>query len=125
MRTRAHYIGAPEFFRLNQACRVVSEAFDFGYGVFLVGSSITRPNYRDVDLRCIISDEDFTRLFPGMNEGQGWLHNPFWSLLCSSISLYIAHATGLPIDFQIQSMTEANTKYGGPEHLRNAVGIKL
>lgn len=120
---RAHYIGAPEFFRLDQACRIVCDAFDFGYGVFLVGSSLRTREYRDVDLRCIISDEDFERLFPGAGEAS-WRH-PLWSLMCSSISLQLSQASGLPIDFQIQSMTEANRDYPSPEHKRNAMGVFL
>ena len=118
---RANYIGAPQFFRLNEACRIINDAFDFGYGVYLVGSSLVRRDYRDVDLRCIVSDEDYARLFPGIGAGP-WRH-PFWSLLCSSISLYLSQTSGLPIDFQIQSMTEANRDYPSPEHQRNALGL--
>lgn len=117
--TRANYIGAPQFFRLNEACRIVEQAFDFGYGVFLVGSSLTKRDYRDVDLRCIIPDEDFSRLFPG-NVGASWRH-PTWSLICASISCYLSQTTGLPIDFQIQSTTEANRDYAGQQ--RSAIGL--
>jgi len=119
--TRANYIGAPQFFRLNEACRIVNDAFGFGYGVFLVGSSLTRRDYRDVDLRLIVTDEDFARLFPG-ELGASWRH-PFWSLLCSSISLYLSQVSGLPVDFQVQSMTEANRDYAAPEHERCALGL--
>ncbi len=118
---RAHHIGAPEFHLLNLACLPVWEAFRFGYGIFLVGSSLARRDYRDVDLRCIVSDEDFQRLFPGSGEAV-WRH-PLWALVCSSISLHLSRASGLPIDFQVQSMTEANRDYPSPEHPRNAVGV--
>lgn len=118
---RAHYIGAPQFFLLNQACRMVEEAFAFGYGTFLVGSSLVRRDYRDVDVRTIVSDEDFARLFPGCGDA-AWRH-PTWSLVCSAIAAYLSSASGLPVDFQIQSMTEANRDYGGPEHKRNALGL--
>lgn len=119
---RANYIGAPEFFLLNQACQIVEAAFDFGVGTMLVGSSLTKRDYRDVDIRCILRDEDFERLFPGTQGASNWRH-PLWSLMCSSISLFLSKASGLPIDFQIQSMTEANHDYPSPEHQRCAVGI--
>lgn len=121
MSDRANYVGAPEMFLLNQACRMVEEAFPFGYGTFLVGSSLHKRDWRDVDVRTIIPDEDYLRLFPGDLEAS-WRH-PTWSLICSSIALYLSKASGLPIDFQIQSFTEANKRYGGPEHKRSALGL--
>ena len=120
---RAHYIGAPHFFNLSQACRIVCDAFEFGFGVYLVGSALNKRDYRDVDVRCIVSDADFERLFPGLGtSGAAWRH-PLWSLLCSSISLYLSRASELPVDFQIQSMTEANRDYPKREHPRNYLGF--
>jgi hypothetical protein len=117
---RANYLGAPQFFNLNQACRIVEEAFGFGVGIFLVGSSLVRRDYRDVDIRCIVHDEDWERIFPGIGNAS-WRH-PLWSLMCSSISLYLSQASALPVDFQIQSMTEANRDYGEAVHVRCAIG---
>ncbi len=114
---------APHFFALNHACLIVNRAID-GFGCYLVGSSIERRDYRDVDVRCILSDEAFDRLFrldpetPGVG---GWL-NPLWSLMCTSISVWMGQATGLPIDFQIQRQTQANEKHEGP---RQALGAFL
>ncbi len=111
----AHYLGAPEFHRLNQACRPLVEAF--GFGVYLVGSSLVRPDYRDVDIRAILPDDEFDRLFPV--GGDNYTISSFWSLVCSSVSLQIAQATGLKIDFQVQRMSDANAKYDGQ---RNGIG---
>lgn len=122
-RERAHYIGAPQFFYLDQAVRIVNDAFDFGFGCFLVGSSLRKREFRDVDVRCIVPDEDFERLFPGAGTAT-WRH-PTWSLVCSSIALYLSERSGLPVDFQIQSMTEANREYPPPEHPRCALGIMV
>lgn len=124
--TRAHYIGAPKFFLLNQACLVLEHAFPNSLGAFLVGSSLERRDYRDVDVRVILRDDDFERMFPGLkaNEGARWRH-AFWSLLCSSVSLHLSRASGLPVDFQVQSQTEANTEYPSPEHKRNALMVGL
>jgi hypothetical protein len=117
--TRVNFIGAPEFYNLNAACLLVTEAFrNISYGVFHVGSSIERRDYRDVDVRCIMADDDFERFFAAKRGG--W-SNALWSLICTSISSWLKERTGLPIDFQIQSMTEANTDY--PNGHRNALGL--
>lgn len=92
----------PEMYRLNAASRTVRAAVD-GVGLMLVGSSLTRQDYRDVDLRMILFDEDFAARFPN----SGWL-----MLANAAMSDWLATTTGLPIDFQFQSMTEANS----PEH---------
>lgn len=113
---RANYLPVPHVFLLNQACLTLNRAF--GIGVYLVGSSIVKRDYRDVDVRAIVKDNEYARLFPGIGIPQ---HHALWSLMCASISLYLEKLTGLPIDFQIQSMTEANTKY--PDGERQALGL--
>lgn len=118
---RANWIGAPAFFELNQACLTLTQAF--GCHVYLVGSAMTRRDYRDVDVRCILPDEDFARWFPGLDVN-GVAHDARWSLLCSSISLWLSKHTGLPIDFQIQRRTEANAEFPRREgHQRHALGL--
>ncbi len=108
---RANYLPVPHVFNLSMACRALNDAFGWG-SVFLVGSSLERRDYRDVDVRCIIDDADFDRLFPaGGNQ-----HDALWSLMCASISLYLERHTGLPIDFQIQRRTDANKEYSGRRH---------
>jgi hypothetical protein len=122
---RSNYVPAPHFFALNHACRLVNDALG-GFGCYLVGSSCERRDYRDVDVRFIMGDADYDRLFraggvdPGRDVG-GWL-NPLWSLMCTSISLWLSQQTGLPIDFQIQRQTQANAQHGGQRH---ALGIFL
>jgi hypothetical protein len=104
-------------FRLHHACAVLVQAF--GVCTYLVGSSLERRDFRDVDVRTILADEDFDRMFPGMVG-----HNPersaLWSLVCTSISLYLSEASGLPVDYQIQRRTDANEEHKGR---RNALGI--
>lgn len=114
---RANYIGAPQFFDLNQACRVITDAF--GLHLYLVGSSLTKRDYRDVDLRLILPDEDYDRMFPGI--GDSPQRDALWSLMCSSISLYLSQHSGLPVDFQIQQRTAANAEE--PDGQRNAIGL--
>jgi len=99
---REHYLGAPESYRLDQACRQLVDAF--GAHVFLCGSSLERPDYRDVDVRAVLKDEDFARLFPPNTNT--YCISGLWSLICASVSLNLSQATGLKIDFQIQSWSE-------------------
>lgn len=120
--TRANYIGAPEFFELNQACRTITEAY--GCCVYLVGSALERRDFRDVDVRCILDDAVFDREFPGHADGQGAYYlDAKWSLQCSAISLWLARHSGLKIDFQFQRQTQANAEY--PKGGRCAIGIFL
>lgn len=120
---RAHFIGAPEFFHLDLLCRVINEAFgEYGYGTYLVGSSLHRRDFRDVDVRFIMADAEFDRLFPevaGASAGC-WSRCSAWSLICGAVSEWLAKRSGLPIDFQIQRMTEANAEFNEP---RNALGV--
>jgi hypothetical protein len=116
---RANWIGAPEMFNLNMACRSIVDAF--GWHVYLVGSAMERRDHRDVDVRCILDDEEFDSLFPGpMARRSAWLDSKN-SLLSSAISEWLSVRTGLKIDFQFQRSTEANAEYGGRP--RSALGI--
>lgn len=96
---------------LDVACRPVWEAFG---GTYLVGTAQTRGSFRDVDVRTILSDDEFDRLFGALGGRAAW------GLFCLSIGLMLAQQTGLPVDYQIQRRTEANEKYDGP---RNPLGM--
>ncbi len=109
------YLPAHAQFLLDQACVAIGWAFDST--PYLVGSSLTRADYRDVDVRVILDDEVYARMFPGPGH-QGT--QPLWSLLSSAISLQLQQMTGLPVDFQIQQMSAANKAY--PE-VRHPLGI--
>lgn len=105
---RASYLSPPDFHRLDWACRTITAAFD-GAPVYLVGSALTRPDYRDIDLRLILPDDQAAQYPP-----------PLRLVLNIALSDLIAKCSGLPrpIDFQIQSQTEANAEPGG----RNPLG---
>ena len=115
---RANYIGAPEAYNLNNVCTVINEAFP-GYGCFLVGSSIERRDFRDVDVRFIMDDHEFDRIFSGCT--LNYSVNALWSLMCASISEWLSSRTGLKIDFQIQRQTDANEQY--PNKPRQHLGM--
>lgn len=115
-RQRLNWVGVPQFYRLNHACCVLSHAFGWGR-TFQVGSSLNKRDYRDVDVRTILPDEEFDRMFPN---GGGHL-DAFWSLICTAMSFYLSDVSGLPIDYQVQRQTNANEEY--PTEKRNALGL--
>src|SRR5258708_26539824 len=96
---RATFIGVPDFFNLNLAAGVLNDAF--GYNTYLVGSAMERKDYRDVDVRCILYDEEYDRLFPPSFAGETRIRNqnvnPLWTLMCAAISEWLANRTGLKI----------------------------
>lgn len=104
-----------DLWRLEHACQPVWTGFGTGTAgcTYLVGTAQTGGEYRDVDVRTILPDDEFDRLFGGENG------RDLWALICISIGRMVAADTGLPIDFQVQRMTEANEKYQGQ---RNPVG---
>ncbi len=113
------HIGAPACFSLELAMQHVNDAFDC-HGSYVVGSVLERADWRDVDIRMILDDDAFSRLFP--DAGKHWEFDQRWLLLTVSISAWLKQQTGLPIDFQFQPRTHANAHHEGP---RNAVGLRF
>ena len=122
---KSNYIGAPACFKLEVCCRQLMEAFDEDYGIYQVGSSLYKSDWRDVDLRYILDDEAFKKLFP--QAGQHWEFDPRWLLLVNLISDWLSAQTGLPVDFQFQPQTYANERYSNKDgkHIRNAMGLRI
>lgn len=117
------HVGAPACFALELAIRSVQEAFhdpDEHSGIYVVGSALQRPDWRDVDIRFMMSDVLFAKTFP--NAGDHWEHDAKWLLLTVTISNHLSKLTGLPIDFQFQPQTHANKLHKGP---RNAIGLRF
>lgn len=115
----ASYLSPPDFHRLDWACAPIVRAF--GTPPYLVGSALTRPDFRDIDLRLILDDDVVTAMF-GSFDGDGE-RQPARLLLNIALSDLITKAASppAPIDFQIQSMSEANV----PEHgMRNPMGMR-
>jgi hypothetical protein len=83
----------------------------FGHVPYQVGSSLDRKDWRDVDVRLILPDEEFTALF-GKNASAET--NPKLAAITLAFAALGAQMTGLPIDFQIQPATWANERYPGP-----------
>ena len=108
--SRSLYLSVEDIWRLSQAMRPIEEAF--GGTAWIVGSVLERDNWRDVDVRIILDDEDYGRIFhPVVNNEVGvpcGLEDQFRMVLQTAISGMLRQTTGLPIDFQVQSKTEAN-----------------
>lgn len=127
VREKASYVGAPAIFKLELACHHINAAFGgvkVGFGhCYLVGSSLVRADWRDVDVRFIMGDDDFAALFPGANLVPcTWEQDQRWLLLTSWCSKWLSDQSGLPVDFQFQPQTHANERHKG---LRSALGMKI
>jgi hypothetical protein len=73
---------------------------------YLVGSSLTTGNWRDIDVRVMLDDDAYDALKLLVVPSQ----------LNLAVSVWGQKVTGLPIDFQVQRMTEANEEFHGRRH---------
>lgn len=82
----------------------------FGHVPYHVGSSVSSKEWRDVDVRLILPDQEFKARF-GDNRSADT--NVVLASVTLAYSALGKHMTGLPVDFQIQPATWANAHYGG------------
>lgn len=117
-RKKVSYVGVPAIFELNLACHLLVRGF--GHTIYLVGSALDRPDWRDVDLVMIMSDEAFAAEFPcsGLNGGH-WELDPKWLVMTCAISKWLAEKSGVLVDFKFQPRTWANERHKGR---RSAMG---
>lgn len=125
-RRKACYVGAPAHFALELACQHLYDAFcktKGPSGIYLVGSCLERPDFRDVDVRLMLPDDEFRKLFPRVAHlsNASWEMDPRWIIMTTTISRWLREQTGLPIDFQFQPMSFANKHHSGR---RNSMGMK-
>lgn len=117
-------VGMPHWLKLDAFGRIVMEAFPEALGCYHVGSSLKSKKWRDVDVRLMLTDEDFEKLI-GPHTSPKCL-NPRWNALCLAFTALAVEATGLNVDFQIDQMSEANRLYpleGG--YLRSSLGLGM
>jgi hypothetical protein len=110
-------VGMPAALYLDQFARIAQDFFE-GYGCYLVGSAVHCKQWRDVDVRLILSDEEYERW--GFGKPDDSHQNAKWVAASLAFSELGRKMTGLPIDFQIQQQSDANTKYPGQ---RNYLGL--
>ncbi|AZV21493.1 hypothetical protein [Mesorhizobium sp. M7A.F.Ce.TU.012.03.2.1] len=119
-RKKPSHVGVPAIFKLQLACQQLNAAYE-SYGIYLVGSAIERPDWRDVDVVMIMSDEEFKREFPHATASTFEM-DPKWLINSIAISDWLSRLTGLPIDFKIQAQEWANALHKGPRH---ALGMRV
>lgn len=107
---RANYLLVSDSDLLEHWGRAVRNAFG-GHVPYHVGSSLTTADFRDVDVRLMLDDDDVAALDRIVNR----------RALGVAFSIWGQKATGLPIDFQVQSTTEGNAIEGTRRH---ALGIR-
>jgi hypothetical protein len=103
-------VGQPQGFLLEQFGDVVQAAFGT-HNVYHVGSSLgtDKVSWRDVDVRVLLTDEEWEKL--GLLDPKESHRDLKWRTLCIVFSNYGRHLTGLPIDFQLQRVKEANEEF--------------
>lgn len=106
---RATYLTVDEMRLLDHWCRNLRDTFPC-IGVYLVGSVLVRPDYRDVDVRVVMVDKAHRRLTRSIDLLD----------LGMLLSRWGQEQTGLPIDAQVQSLTESSQFTSQ----RNARGIR-
>jgi hypothetical protein len=110
-------VGMPQELLLNEFGSHVWSAF--GDVPYHVGSSLRSKQWRDVDVRLMLDDDDWNDMrFGDPNRTHT---NAKWVALCLAFSALGKQITGLPIDFQIQKRSLANEMYGGED--RSALGF--
>ncbi|RUU29781.1 hypothetical protein [Mesorhizobium sp. M6A.T.Ce.TU.016.01.1.1] len=114
---KASYIGVPAVFKLELACKHLNDAYG-GFGCYVVGSALERPDWRDVDVVLILDDKQFKREFPAVRDFStgNFEFDTKWLLHAVAISGWLKEQTGLPIDFKIQPQTWANERHPGTRH---------
>ena len=107
---RASMLNPQQMWKLDNACKPLVEVW--GTSPYLVGSAMTTPYYRDVDVRMILDSDQYDLAILGPDH---------LALLNMVFSEYLSNATGMPIDFQFQPRDEANARHKGP---RNPLGTR-
>ena len=111
----------PAHFYLHQFGSLVRDVFDAT--PYHVGSSLTGKVWRDVDVRVMLDKAGWDRFIgEGKDEGGPMPNGSRRAVLEMAFDALGKHITGLPIDFQVQQVDEANAKYDGP---RSALGYQL
>jgi hypothetical protein len=102
-------VGQPQSLLLQEFGDRIRAAF--GAMAYQVGSSLESKTWRDVDVRLMLSREQWDRL--GLGDPGHYWDCPRWRAFSIVFSDYGRHLTGLPIDFQIQLTDAANEEFKG------------
>lgn len=114
-------VGMPAALHLDEFGSQVWSAF--GHPCYLVGSALAGKQWRDVDVRLILPDEEYEAL--GLGDPKQTHRNPKWVALVMAFAALGKQMTGLPIDFQIQQQTLANAEESGPRSALGMIGLRF
>jgi hypothetical protein len=82
------------------------------YGTYIVGSAVQHKDWRDVDIRQIVSDADFEKLKKVIDIGY----------FNHMVSIWGQQITGLPIDYQVQGIGHEDNKNSKGYH--HPIGLR-
>lgn len=97
--------GMPAELWLNKFGMLLQDAY--GHKAYHVGSSLFSKDWRDVDVRLMLPDDEYDAMF-GDVRGSA---NPKLTALTLAWATLGEKMTGLPIGFQFQRLSEANESY--------------
>jgi len=127
-----------EFDETHRLVRFANKMCGFyGHPVYLVGSQLTSGEPKDVDVVCIIPDDEFKlRWFPDWWMGEGMIkeeiekfylgihtgihteeHWNWYADMCKK-TLFGIKPTNLPIDFKVQAQSYADSHYKNRPKIR-------
>lgn len=102
-------VGMPATIWLHHFGALVRAAF--GEFAYHVGSSLRQKDgWRDVDVRVMLADDVYAAM--GLGDPKEPHRNARWVAMCLAFSALGKQMTGLPIDFQIQTLKLANEQFG-------------
>lgn len=117
MSARSDFIGMPHMPKLDRFGEIVFQAF--AARAYIVGSALTRRDWRDLDVRVILPDDRFEQLFGAETD---WRKNPRLAAVATAFAALANQMTSLPVDFGIDQMTEANEDPNSS--FRRALGVQ-
>ena len=109
--SRATFLHISDGELLNDWGRHLFATFHFQHMPYHVGSSLTRADWRDVDVRVMVPDDAYAQITTLFDVRR----------LNLALSLWGQKVTGLPIDCQVQCISEGNGEHGGLR--RSALGL--
>ena len=108
--SRATQLDVDEVRRLDHFATSLDIALPANVGIIHVGSSLERPDYRDVDVRIVLRDGDYRALAKRVNILD----------LNMLLSGWGRQMTGMRIDAQVQSLTESSATEGKRNGIKRA-----
>lgn len=88
---------------------------------YQVGSSLKGKDWRDVDIRVMLSKDEYARHFGDVWQNGMRHQNPRWRAEMQAWTTLGREITGLPIDFQVERLSEANAVW--PNEERNPLKL--